>query len=273
MHSADALPLASRIAEQARARVDTAEVAEVRIGLGYTAVRLADGAVGVALTMQGSDRESETGAARPGRPGSCAGFRGRRPLAPRPAGQLLELLGSDNTVESAVGLACANALFNRPAGSHTPGDVLDIIALGPEDDVGMVGMFGPLLEPVRTQARSLTVFEQVARPRGRLRPAAEAPDVLPRCQVALITGTAIINGSIDGLLEAARSCREVVVLGASTPLAPGVFAGSSPVTRLCGVIVEDTAALLQIISEGGGMHLFKRYVRKVCVSVDSHPSS
>lgn len=271
MQSDDALSLASRIAGHARARAGVTAVG-VRIGLGYTAVELADGAVGVALTMQQADDGLE-GDSRPGRPGSCGGFSKLRPLAPRPAGQLLDLLGASNPVESAVGLACANAVLNRPDPRHTPGDVLDAISLGPNDRVGMVGRFGPLLGPVRERAGSLTVFEQIPEPRGQLRPAAEALEELPRCQVALITGTTIINGSIDALLQAASACREVVVLGASTPLAPEVFAGPGPVTWLCGVIVEDTTSLLQIISEGGGMRLFKTCVQKVCVPVDSNSSS
>lgn len=271
MPSDDTQPLAPRVARVARQRSD-ATVVDVRIGLGYVAVQLDDGAVGVALTMQEADA-SPGEDSRPGRPGSCTGFSHLRPLAPRPAGQLLDLLGATNPVESAVGLACANAVLNRPQPQHAAGDVLDVISLGPEDRVGMVGRFGPLLGPVRQRAGALTVFEQIPEPRGQLRPAAEAFEELPRCQVALITGTTIINGSIDALLEAAQACREVVVLGASTPLVPEVFAGASPVTWLCGVIVEDTASLLQIVSEGGGMRLFKGCVQKVCVPAGSHSSS
>jgi uncharacterized protein (DUF4213/DUF364 family) len=224
-------------------------VADVRIGLGYTAVQMEDGATGVALTFRSNG-------------GGCTVFRGLRPIAGRPASDLLELLSSADPVEAAVGLACANALANRSDRQYNDGDVLDHLDLSPQDHVGMVGHFGPLVGPVRKKARRLTIFEQIEKPVGDLRPAAEASRVLPECQIALITATSIINHSVDDLLAAAGNCRTVVVLGASTPLLPGVFAGT-PVSLVSGVVVTDPQAVLRVVSEGGGMRFFKPHIRKV----------
>jgi uncharacterized protein (DUF4213/DUF364 family) len=225
-------------------------VLDVRIGLGYTAVQLADGSTGVALTFH---RDSG---------GGCTVFKGLRPLAGNSASELLALLPSDDPIEAAVGLACANALANRPGGEFLDGDVLDHLDLSPQDHVGMVGHFGPLVGPVRKRVRLLTVFEQIDEPVGTLRPAAEATRVLPECQVALITATTIINHTVDGLLQASSNCRTVAVLGASTPLLPGAFAGT-PVSLISGVVVTDPEAVLRIVSEGGGMRFFKPHIRKV----------
>jgi uncharacterized protein (DUF4213/DUF364 family) len=225
-------------------------VLDVRIGLGYTAVQLADGSTGVALTFH---RDSG---------GGCTVFKGLRPLAGNAASELLDLLPSADPIEAAVGLACANALANRPGGEYLDGDVLGHLDLSPRDHVGMVGHFGPLVGPVRKKVRSLTVFEQIEEPVGALRPAKEAAKVLPECQVALITATSIINHSMDDLLQASGNCRVVAVLGASTPLLPGVFAGT-PVSLLSGVVVTDPQAVLRIVSEGGGMRFFKPHIRKV----------
>jgi hypothetical protein len=57
----------------------------------------------------------------------------------------------------------------------------------------MVGHFGPLVGPLRQRARSLTIFERVAAPTGLLRPREEAVEELPRCAIALITATSIID--------------------------------------------------------------------------------
>ena len=93
-------------------------------------------------------------------------------------------------------------------------------------------------------------------------PVKEAEKLLPQCQVALLTSTAIINHTADHLLELAASCRDIVFLGASTPLAPEVFQNTS-VTMLSGVIVTEPQAILQIVSEGGGMRFFKSHIDKV----------
>ena len=138
----------------------------------------------------------------------------------------------------------------------------------PEDHVGMVGHFEPLVEAIQKRARSLTVFERVDQPSGLLRPQQEAEATLPRCQIALITATSIINHTVDNLLEAAQGCREVVLLGPSTPLMAGVFSGHK-VTMLSGVVVKETEAVLRVVSEGGGTRQFAPYVRKVTLRVST----
>lgn len=56
------------------------------------------------------------------------------------------------------------------------------------------------------------------------------------------------------------------MLGPSTPLVPAVFAGTA-VTLLSGVVVRDAGAVLRVVSEGGGMRLFKPHVRKVVLDL------
>jgi hypothetical protein len=241
------------MASAARAAI----VADVRIGLGYTAVRLADGRTGVAYTFRDLAR------------GGCSVFDGLRPLVGRSAADLLALLESDDAIEAGVGLACANALANRDEPGQVDGDVLGRIELRPEDDVAMVGHFGPLVEPLRERARTLTIYERVPEPTGLLRPREEAPAGLARCQVALITATSIINRTVDGLLEAARSCRQVALLGASTPLVAEAF-DAGAVTLLSGVVVTAPDEVLRVVSEGGGMRQFSPHVRKVTVRVGPH---
>jgi uncharacterized protein (DUF4213/DUF364 family) len=232
------------------------EVSDVRIGLGYTAVMLADGRTGVAYTF----RDLATG--------GCSVFHGIRPLSARPAADLLRFLESSDAIEAGVGLACANALVNRDDAGRLNGDILDHLDLRPEDRVGMVGNFGPLVATIQQRARSLTVFERVDHPSGSLRPQEEAEDTLPRCQVALITATSIINHTVDSLLAAARNCREVVVLGASTPLMREAFSAER-VTMLSGVVVKDPREVLRVVSEGGGMRQFGPHVRKVTLRVST----
>ena len=237
-------------------RERTARVSEVRIGLGYTAVMLTDGRTGVAYTFR-----DEAG-------DSCTVFDGLRPISGRSALDLVSLLESADPIEAAVGLACANALTNRSSPEFMSGDILARIDLDRDDHVAMVGHFRPLVKGLRQRARSLTIFERVMDPQGEIRPAEEAEELLPQCQVALITATSIINHTIDRLLEWARSCREIVVLGASTPLLPEAFENAH-VTMLSGVVVKEPAEVLRIVSEGGGMRLFSPHVQKVCWRPDS----
>lgn len=224
-------------------------VEKVVVGLVYTAAVLEDGRAGVAYTFRDQAQ------------GACAVFRGLRPLAGQKAGDLLALAASRDPIEAAVGLAVAGALLSPGPAEAVPGDVLDQLALGPEDTVGMVGYFGPLVPEVRRRAKRLYIFERVDEPQGDLLPQEQAVEILPSCRVAIISATTLINQTLEPLLAACTGCREVVLLGPSTPLCPEVFAGT-PVTMLSGMVVRDVGSLLQVVAEAGGTRQFSRLVDK-----------
>lgn len=225
-------------------------IADVRIGLGYTAVMLDNGQTGLGFTFHQD------------MPERCSLFTGALPLEGRPAAEVLDFISSSKKIETAVGMATANALANTPSERHRDGDILDFIEIRPTDRVGMVGMFGPLVGPLRNTAAELVIFEKENKPAEALQPDSEITAQLPDCQVAVITATSIINHSMDHFLHAASNCREVVVLGASTPLVAEAFK-NTPVTCLSGVIVSDPATVLGIVSSAGGMRHFKGFVKKV----------
>jgi uncharacterized protein (DUF4213/DUF364 family) len=194
--------------------------------------------------------------------GGCGIYSG--PLAGRRADELVEKLTDDNPLRAAVGLAAANALVNYDRPEFTGGDVTQALGIRPDDRVGMVGYFAPIMSLVRDEAAEVLVFEMADRtppPEGLLGPA-EAIRELPDCDVALITSTALLNGTLPGLLDACRNCRETALLGTSTPMCPEVFA-CAPVTMLSGAVVVRPQDLMQAVSEGGGRRAFKGMVRKV----------
>ncbi len=247
---AETTTIADRVSAAIDLKAAKQMVTDVRIGLGYTAVGLAGGRVGVAFTFRDPAR------------GRCCAFQGMHPLSGRPVSELVTLLGSADPIEAAVGLACVNALANELDERFCEGDILDHLKLQPDDHVGMVGHFEPLVAGLKEKVHSLTIFDQRTDSDGDIRPADEALDALSRCQVALITATTIINHTIDDLLESARSCREVAIIGASTPMLPDAFSAAN-VTLLSGVVVQKSKEVLRVVSEGGGMRQFKPHIRKV----------
>jgi uncharacterized protein (DUF4213/DUF364 family) len=243
--------IAARIHEVLQAGAARARAVDVRVGLGYTAVLTDAESAGVAYTPR---EDLEHGCS----PLSAAGR-----LAGRCLSDLLAYLESRLPIERAIGLAAANALIaTRFRAPVTGGDILKALALHPADLVGMVGCFEPLIAPLQVQVASLTIFERSAGRMAGVQPAERALDLLPTCSVALITSTALITESLDTLLAAAAGCREVALLGPSTPLIPEVFT-DTPVTLLSGILVENPPKVLQIVSEGGGTRNFSAYVRKV----------
>lgn len=238
------------IREAVRDKASQCIVRDVRIGLMYTAVQVEGENTGLAYSFGRRDTQG------------CSSKSGGVSLAGRKAEELLSFLGSENPVESSLGLAAANALVECRQQDFIAGDILDVISLDSEDRVAMVGFFQPIAEVVRERAGSLKIFEQNLSPSPGLLPEEKAYELIPSCSVAIITATSIVNRTLDGLLEAARNCREVVLLGASTPMIPEAFRGT-PVTLLSGVVVTDSDGILRVVSEGGGMRQFKGLIKKV----------
>ena len=241
--------LSGELANSASSR----RAAEIRIGLGYTCVVLDNGCAGLAYTFRHSTGHG------------CSAMRDAGSLAGRPASELLRGLYSLDPIVAAVGLATLNALASAVPLEAAEADALDLLAFRPEDTVGMVGMFSPLIEPLRRSALALHIFEK-EESLGAPLSEQEQPRLLPQCQIVLITATTVINHTLGALLELCRNAREVVLLGPSTPLVPVLLAARG-VTILSGVQVVDANRLMQIISEGGGTRQFGSAVRKVSLRI------
>ncbi|MCX5895589.1 MAG: DUF364 domain-containing protein [Proteobacteria bacterium] len=244
----------NQLKEYAAGKAHDTVVTDVRIGLCYTAVILSDGAAGVAYTFKEC------------LPPGCDVFQGRRPLAGKKASDILQYLTSADLLERAVGIATANALINRKQEGLLEGDILDVLDVGTDDRVGMVGYFPPLMPLLKPKVRELLVFEKLLGKAPGVYPEHKATELLPSCSVAIITATSLINETLQPLLEACRTCRQVALLGASTPLAPELFKPFG-VTLLSGIIITDACGVLRCVSEGGGMGSFKGYIKKVNLPV------
>jgi hypothetical protein len=231
------------------------KIADLRIGLIYTGVLLDDGNAGVAYTFSENFLDCHSF------------FAGIRPLKGRSTHEVLRCLGSSNMVEASVGIATANALINHEKEEKQGGDILDVLELRETDCVGMVGAFVPMISLLKARVGELLIFELHDRPAEGVLSAEKAFHELPRCDVALITSTSLINGTMDLLVEAAvKGCRDVVLLGPSTPLIPEIFKPLG-VTMLAGLIITDPPCILQVVSEGGGMRAFGDCVKKVNIKI------
>ena len=226
-------------------------VADVRVGLGYTAVQLDNGSCGLAYTFRDDIREG------------CSVIKAAGTLVGQQASELAAWARSPDPLAAAVGLATLNALVPVPPSALETG-LLTLLEIAPDDVIGMVGYFGPLIEPLRTQGRVLHVFERRPSVEPGVLPESAAAGILPQCRIVILSATALLNRTLDGLLVFCRNAREVVILGPSTPLLPQVFAGRG-VTLLSGVQVVDGERVLRLVSEGGGTRQLGSAVRKLTV--------
>ena len=100
-------------------------------------------------------------------------------------------------------------------------------------------------------------------------PCAQQKEILPTCDIVVVSGTSVINRTVEDLLAMCPNAREFVLTGTSTPMFPAAYAGSG-VTSLAGDHVEagrEGRDLFRTISLGGGIMASRALRSNVCVRV------
>ena len=238
--------IVSEIIESTERSLKGRTIEEVTIGLGYTAVKLDDGSCGLAATLR-----DEIG-------GCCSLIDRAGELAGCQACPLSELILSTDVLESAVGLATINACINKDIKSNVASPI-EALGIGKDNVVGMIGYFEPLMELIQQRCNKLYVFERKPSDKKFLYPDWAASVLLPRCVIAIISGTTLINKTIDHLLELCQGT--VAILGPSTPMSP-IFKKHG-VSFTFGSIVRDASKVLKIVSQAGGTLSFGKAVEKI----------
>jgi uncharacterized protein len=162
------------------------------------------------------------------------------------ARELAEYARSDNPLEAGIGVAAINSLLQvdeRHAAEVNAAEVL--IKHGRDKHVAVVGHF-PFIPRLRDATGQLWVIEKY--PEEGEYPAAAAADLIPQAEVVALTGSALINHTLDGLLSLCRPGTTVIVLGPTTPLSPVLFDHGA--TIISGARIVDEEMVLRTAGQG-----------------------
>lgn len=227
-------------------------IRELRAGLGYTCAVLEDGSSGLAYTFR-----NELGH-------GCGVLPEAGKLGGKDCETLIPWAKDPNRLKAAMGLATLNAVLSSGPSAWKTGNVIEAIDVNPNETFGMIGEFSPILHHVRKRTDKIYVFELNAKEGSGLYPDSAIGDLLPSCDVVVITATSIINHTIDHILPYCQNARLVCITGPSTPICPEVFRPYN-VTLLAGSVVTDPDGALAIISQGGGTMQMRPVLRHVLV--------
>jgi len=175
---------------------------------------------------------------------------------------------SDHPLKQALGFAVLNAAANY----QIPHDLAIIEARNavqvlPSDTVGMIGNIHALTATVRASADRLIIFDRGA-PGPGIEPEELQPQLLPLCDLVLITGSAFLNNTMETVLSYCSKARETWVIGPSTPLYPLAFSHTQ-VTHLAGTLWRSECKddLFRAASLGAMLRDIGSLARKVVVEV------
>jgi uncharacterized protein len=166
-------------------------------------------------------------------------------LTQRTALELAEYAKSKNLLEASIGMATINSLIDIEESKCLEKNAFEVLAdKGEGENVAVVGHF-PWIPQLKGMVKNLWVLEQRLQ-EGDL-PAEEAENVLPRCAVVGITGTAFINHTIEPLLNLCKKAY-VVLIGPTSPLTPVLF--DYGIDVICGSKVAEEEKVIRSISQG-----------------------
>ena len=224
------------------------------LGLGYTAVTLPDGGIGLSYTHF-EDKQS------------CMLLNRHIDYEEQPAIQLLEKIKSDHPVERSMALALVNALNYKDA-LEFPEDkknqiMFDQFNIGDGTRVAMVGFIGPLVELLKQKQAAVEVLD-ASRNLGH------KDDLYAKldnwADVLVLTSTSILNNTTEEILQHVSPAVKTVMLGPSTPMVAEAF-DHLPVHMLAGTVPVDKANVLKAIRHGMGTPVLQRFSRKSYLSL------
>lgn len=234
-------------------------VKDLVVGISLIGVELSDGSVGVAYVL------------RDGLPSGCSVFKYVMDICGKPAAEIAQwsLTGEENiqrAIAAAVLSAAANNLELPPDDTEVPFGM----ELKPDDTVGMIGLVRPIAKMIKQHCR-LIAFDEGLSLHGEtvdVYPMNRQAELLPECDIVILSGTTTINGSIDGLLEMCRNARQIIMFGPSTPMYAQGWKGTG-VTNLAGATWDNSKKdeIFRAISFASGVSELGKYMIKKNVLV------
>ena len=234
---------------------DQVDVELICMGIGYTAVATSDGCIGVAYTY--FDHKH-----------GCSLIQAYQDFEGRPARDLLELIRHPDPLDRSMALALINAL-NSSRINQLPEDkdndlLFNRLKIRPGVKVSMVGFIKPLMGVLASQGAHVEVIDDFRAMGNKDR---FYRNLASHADVALITSTAILNSTLEQILEKTGKHVKVALLGPSTPMVAEAFAHWPMVKALAGIIPSQNDMVLKSVRHGLGTRHLHRYSRKVTLTL------
>lgn len=251
-----------KVLETAKPYLEGRTVKDLVIGLALIGVELDNEDIGVSYTL--------TEHLPPG----CSAFSFAQDIIGKDATEVAKLAkyGEDDA-QRGVGMAVLTAASRDQ-------DLVDVdtlkstfgIEILPTDTVGMIGFIPSIANVFFEKAKDLIIFDIAVSQYGKkvenVYPMSDQAKLLPKCDIVILTGTTMINQTIDDLLKMCSNAREIIMVGSSTPMYPEAFKDTN-VKVLAGSwwSNDNKKELFKTISIAGGISHISKFMIKKAVAV------
>lgn len=229
------------------------------IGISLIAVELDNGDIGVSYVL----RESL--------PAGCSSFPYAQELVGSNALEVIHwVLNGKDDLQGGIGIAVltAGASAQDLTNDKKTGTPFGI-EVKLSDRVGMIGNIAPVARILKEKVSEIIIFDMGEEERSNnsdIYPMDQQLKLLPTCDIVILSGTTMINGTIDALLKVCKNARDIVMVGPSTPMFPEAFKDSG-LTVLAGscwnkIYKEE---IFKSISLACGIRTISKYMIKKAV--------
>jgi uncharacterized protein (DUF4213/DUF364 family) len=245
------------ITEKSPAPLDEIWVDDLVIGIFFTGVKLSIGHAGAAFTPIGEIPEAvccPTSAARMPQAGDLEG---------KTVSEILKYSLDPNVLKSAIGVATLNALSQLVIESDAgleyqiikDTDGFDPLEIQANETISLIGAFGPYIRRLKMMGNPFFIIEknpQTLRSDEMkyFKSESEMPSALEKSDVVIMTGTAIVNHTIDNILSFITNGQRTAIIGPTASMIPDAFFKRG-VHAMAGVKILNPDLMLKILKQGG----------------------
>jgi len=240
------------------------------IGIFFTGVKLSTGHAGCAFTPIGEIPEAvccPTTAARMPQAGALEGT---------PISEIVKYSLDPNVVKSAIGVATLNAVSQLilESGNGKEYDMIkdqdgfNLLNIRPHETVSLIGAFGPYIRRLKMMGNPFFIIEKNSQTlrldeMKHFKPESEMRDALEKSRVAILTGTSIVNHTIDHILSLLRNGIRTAIIGPTASMIPDAFFKRG-VHVMAGIQISNPDLMIKILKQAGsGYHLMKECGEKI----------
>jgi uncharacterized protein (DUF4213/DUF364 family) len=182
----------------------------------------------------------------------------------------------NNVLKSAIGVAALNAISEIVIESEVgkeykaakEKDGFDLLGIKPDQTVTLIGAFGPYIRRLKMMGNPFFIVEknpQTLRPDEMkyFKPETEMASAFEESHVVIITGTAIVNHTIEHILSYVSDKQHTAIIGPTASMIPDAFFKRG-VDIMAGVRISRPDGMIKILKQGGSAyHLLKDCAEKI----------
>ena len=244
------------------------------IGLFFTGVKLSNGEGGICFTPIKDIPQAVC----------CPSSAKEMPLSGKITGKkaeyFIEGMFKGGVLKKALGIAVLNALsatcwnqkgYDKNYKITYDADPVDEDTIILQDrTVTVVGALIPYIKMLKQNKKKFFILELDPRTLKEdeldyFMPVDKSHEALGQSDLIIITGTTIINDTLEGLVSMAKEGAEIIVVGPTASILPDAFFKRG-ITKIGSVAVTKPDELLDILAEAGsGYHFYEKSASKIVI--------